>query len=108
MLQRVAGPKAPLDLRNKTVLIVGATSGIGEAMAHQLAAAGATLIVAGRDAGKLARLADALHPKTAAPVHAIRVDLADLGSVAAAAGEIHERVAAIHVLPNARCTLIID
>lgn len=98
MLQRVAGPKGPLNLKNKTVLLVGPTSGIGEAMAHQLAVAGATLIIAGRDSTKLARLADALRANTTAPVHAIRLDLADLGSVAAAAKEIHERVAAIDVL----------
>jgi NAD(P)-dependent dehydrogenase (short-subunit alcohol dehydrogenase family) len=98
MLQRVAGPAGPLNLRDKTVLLVGATSGIGEAMAHQLAAAGATLIIAGRDPGKLARLAQVLRSKASELVHTVRVDLADLGSVAAAAKEMHERVAAIHVL----------
>jgi NAD(P)-dependent dehydrogenase (short-subunit alcohol dehydrogenase family) len=98
MWQRVAGPTGPLNLRDKTALLVGATSGIGEAMAHQLAAAGARLIIAGRDSGKLARLAAALRSKASEPVQTVRVDLADLGSVAAAAKEIHERVAAIHVL----------
>src|SRR4051794_16128253 len=83
VLQRVAGPAGPLDLKDKTVLLVGAPSGIGEALAHQLAIAGATLIIAGRDSGKLARLADVLHSKASAPVRTVRVDLADLGSIAA-------------------------
>jgi NAD(P)-dependent dehydrogenase (short-subunit alcohol dehydrogenase family) len=98
MLQRVAGPAGPLNLRAKTALLVGATSGIGEALAHQLAASGAMLIIAGRDPGKLTWLADTLVSKASAPVHAVRVDLADLGSIAAAAKEIHERVAAIDML----------
>lgn len=98
MLQRVAVPAGPLNLKDRTVLLVGATSGIGEAMAHQLAAAGATLIIAGRDSIKLTRLAGVLSSKTAAPVYTVCVDLADLGSIEAAAKEIHERFAAIHVL----------
>ncbi len=98
MWQRVAGPAGPLNLKDRTVLIVGATSGIGEALAHQVAAAGATLIIAGRDLLKLARLAEALRSKTGALVHTVRIDLADLGSVSAAANEIRERVTAIHVL----------
>jgi retinol dehydrogenase 12 len=96
MWQRVAGPAGPLNLKDRTALLVGPTSGIGEAMAHQLASAGATLILAGRDPVKLARLQEALRSKTS--VHAVRLDLADLGSVAAAAREIHDRVAAIHVV----------
>jgi retinol dehydrogenase-14 len=98
MLQRVAGPAGPLNLQNKTVLLVGPTSGIGEAMAHQLAAAGATLVLAGRDPEKLTRLADVLRPKANAPVHTVRVDLADLSSVASAAEKMRRQVAAIHVL----------
>ncbi|SRR5581483_3286503 len=98
MWQRVTGPAGPLNLQGRTVLLVGATSGIGEALAHQLASAGATLMVAGRDQFKLARLMDALRSKASAPIHAIRVDLADLGSVALAARQIHEQVSAIHIL----------
>jgi NAD(P)-dependent dehydrogenase (short-subunit alcohol dehydrogenase family) len=87
MLQRVLGPG-----------VVGATSGIGEAIAHQLADANATFLVAGRDPTKLARLAGALRYKSRAPVHAIEVDLADLGSIAAAAQAIRSLVPGIHIL----------
>jgi short-subunit dehydrogenase len=41
-----------------TILITGATDGLGRALAHHLAAAGAALILHGRDSGKLERTAD--------------------------------------------------
>lgn len=98
MLQRITGPERPLHLEEKTVLIVGATSGIGEAMAHQLAGTGARLVLTGRDPLKLQQLASALRSKEARSVHTVCLDLADLQSVAAAAKEIHDLVESIHVL----------
>jgi 3-oxoacyl-[acyl-carrier protein] reductase len=47
-------------LADKTILITGATSGIGEATARLCAAYGARLFLAGRDEAKLLRLAEAL------------------------------------------------
>jgi NAD(P)-dependent dehydrogenase (short-subunit alcohol dehydrogenase family) len=43
-----------LNLQNKTVLVVGGSSGIGQAVAGLAAQAGARLIITGRDAAKLA------------------------------------------------------
>jgi short-subunit dehydrogenase len=42
----------------QTILITGATDGLGRALAHRLAADGAALILHGRDPGKLERTAD--------------------------------------------------
>lgn len=47
-------------LKGKTVLLSGATSGLGRALALGLAAEGCRLAVCGRDAGKLAALTQAL------------------------------------------------
>lgn len=41
------------DLKNKIVLITGATGGIGGAIAHKMKEAGATVIVSGRNIAKL-------------------------------------------------------
>lgn len=48
------------DLSNKTALITGSSQGIGYALARGLAAAGATIILNGRNADKLNAAADAL------------------------------------------------
>ena len=46
------------ELNNKVVLITGATGGIGGAIANQMKAAGATVVVTGRDEKKLASFDD--------------------------------------------------
>ncbi|HWM81846.1 MAG TPA: short-chain dehydrogenase/reductase [Pseudolabrys sp.] len=64
-----------LDLRGRTVLITGATKGIGLATAESFAAEGAKLIVTGRDAGRCAQAAAGLE-KTGASVETFAGDLA--------------------------------
>jgi len=68
-----------------TVLITGATDGLGRALAERLAADGHPLILHGRDAGKLAATAAALG---GAQVHTVRADLADLGQVRKLANDV--------------------
>ncbi|RMI33428.1 SDR family oxidoreductase [Nocardia stercoris] len=46
-----------MDLSNRTVLIVGGTSGIGRELAHRFAAAGSTVAVGGRSPEALSELA---------------------------------------------------
>ncbi|MGW5134663.1 SDR family oxidoreductase [Streptomyces sp. NPDC004135] len=66
-----------MDLSNRTVLIVGGTSGIGRELARRFAAAGSTVAVGGRDPEALSELAEE-------GLGTISVDVTDSASVASA------------------------
>ena len=66
------------SFRDKTVLITGASSGIGEALARALAAEGARLILTARSKDKLEALRGELAP---ADVTAIPADLCELSAI---------------------------
>ena len=65
------------DLSGRTALVTGASGGIGEAIARQLHAQGATLVLAGRRSEALAALAEALGERA-------RVEVAELSDPQAA------------------------
>ena len=65
------------DLTGSTVVVTGATSGIGRATAHALAAANARVVLAVRNTDKGAEVAAAMPGETLVR----RVDLGDLGSI---------------------------
>lgn len=71
-------------LKGKTALITGATSGIGEACAQQLAEAGAELILAARTEAKLLKLASELPTN----VTTITLDVRERESVEKAFGDL--------------------
>ena len=67
-----------MDVRGKHVWLIGASEGIGTALAQQLAGAGAVLALSARNASALSALAQALPKATALPL-----DVGDAASVTA-------------------------
>lgn len=91
------------DLTGSTVLVTGATSGLGEATTIALASRGARVLLATRDATRTADLVDRIRSRCPeADLHHLPLDLADLASVRAAAEQALRRYAAIdRIVANA-------
>ncbi len=85
------------DLHGKTVLITGASSGIGKACAHAFAAAGAKLLLAARREDKLQALAAELKPTA---THIVTLDVSDAAAVQSAIDALPKEWAAIDILVN--------
>jgi 3-hydroxy acid dehydrogenase/malonic semialdehyde reductase len=87
-------------LKDKWILITGASSGIGEACARRLGAAGAHLILTARRGERLERLQTSLHEAHGVSVHTYVLDVRDRKAVEAFADEIERRGVEIDVLIN--------
>lgn len=86
---------------HRTILITGATDGLGRALSRRLAADGARLILHGRDPDKLARTASELPRGLSAPPPATVVaDLADLAQVRRLAAQVEAITDHLDVLVN--------
>ena len=85
---------------SKTILITGATSGFGEAMAHVFAAAGNKLIITGRKENLLSALKETLLAKYNATVHTLCFDVQNKEAVFAAINNIPAAFTNIDVLIN--------
>ncbi|MEU4221805.1 SDR family NAD(P)-dependent oxidoreductase [Actinoplanes sp. NPDC026623] len=92
---------SPYRFAGRTAVVTGAASGIGEQVAHGLAARGSGLVLLDRDALGLDAVAErirAAHPGLA--VEAVVADLADRAAVIRTAEGIRERHPAIGLLVN--------
>lgn len=85
------------DLTGRVALITGGNGGIGLGMARGLAAAGATIVIAGRDAKKSASAAEELQ-KAGARVATVEVEVSDEASVTAMVKAAMDRFQRVDIL----------
>ena len=80
----------------KRALVTGASSGIGRAIAEQLAAAGTALVVVARDTARL----DALAAELSVEVDVLTADLGDPDAVGAVADRLRSDDEPVDLLVN--------
>jgi 3-hydroxy acid dehydrogenase/malonic semialdehyde reductase len=83
-------------MKDKVVLVTGATAGIGAACARRYAREGASLVLLGRRADRLTALASELD----VPVHALAVDVRDRKAVDTAVTALPAPFDAVDILVN--------
>jgi NAD(P)-dependent dehydrogenase (short-subunit alcohol dehydrogenase family) len=89
----------PLD--EQTILVTGATDGLGRALAAELAGRGATVLVHGRDQARGRETVGSIVRETGnEDVHWLRADLASLDEVRGLADQILAEHDALHALVN--------
>ena len=88
------------ELSEQTVLVTGATDGLGRALVHRLAAAGALVVAHGRDPRKLAGLVEEVEREHGVAVDTVTADLASLREVDQLADAVVAEYDALHCLVN--------
>src|SRR5512135_1163403 len=90
-----------LALENKTILLTGATAGIGRVAAFELAKMGAHLVILSRNPQKTSQVAQQIRSETGNnQVEAIAADLSIQSEVRRAAAEFTQRFERLDVLIN--------
>ena len=85
---------------SRTIVVTGASSGVGLAAAEQFAAAGDEVVVIGRDPGRLARAVDRVRAAGGPEPGLFRADFEDLGQVRDLAARLLAAYPRIDVLAN--------
>jgi NAD(P)-dependent dehydrogenase (short-subunit alcohol dehydrogenase family) len=88
------------DIAGKTVVITGASDGIGAVAARKLAGDGAELAIVGRSADKLARVAESIRSESGRAPATFCADFTSLDEVRKLAHDLLEQLPQIHVLAN--------
>jgi NAD(P)-dependent dehydrogenase (short-subunit alcohol dehydrogenase family) len=89
----------PIDLAGKRILLTGASSGIGEAGAEQLAQHGATVVVVARRQDRLDALAERI-TSAGGTALSIACDVSDMDAVDALVADVEKRLGGVDILIN--------
>jgi hypothetical protein len=89
-----------MDFKDNCALVTGASSGIGEVFARELANRGADLVLVARSQDKLEALAQELKGRCRVSVEVLARDLSEPGAGAALAARLAEQGVRIDVLVN--------
>jgi gluconate 5-dehydrogenase len=90
----------PFRLDGRRALVTGSSAGIGLALARALARAGASIVLNGRDAGKLKAVQQQLAGVGLTAVHTAPFDVTDAAAVRSAVAAIEADIGAIDILVN--------
>lgn len=97
------------DMTDRVVMVTGATNGIGEVTAHEIARMGATVIVVGRNASKTERVAAEIKEGTGNPnAQAMIADLSLMTDVRKLAADFQAGYDRLDVLVNNAGALFTD
>jgi NAD(P)-dependent dehydrogenase (short-subunit alcohol dehydrogenase family) len=89
------------SIAEQTILITGATDGLGRALATELAAAGATLLIHGRDDARGHETIEEIRARTGnESLHWLRADLSSLDEVRTLAEQVSRKHERLDVLVN--------
>ena len=90
---------SPFDLSGRTALVTGSSRGLGRAMAEGLAAAGASIILNGADAGRLSEAVAAMNA-AGHKARGLNFDVTDEQAVVAAFAALDAEGVAVDILVN--------
>jgi gluconate 5-dehydrogenase len=88
------------DLTGRIALVTGSSKGIGFAIAQALAAAGATIVLNGRDTDSLARARKTLAEEHGVTAHVAAFDVTDPAAVTQGVADIERDIGPIEILFN--------
>lgn len=89
------------EISDRTILITGATNGIGQAAAFELAKMGPAVVIVGRDRAKTLRVVQEIKEQSGNPrIDSLLADLSSMAQVRSLASEVHQKYPDIDVLVN--------
>src|SRR5688572_31866380 len=89
-----------LGLTDKVALVAAASKGLGRAVAEELAAEGARLVICARGNDVLSATRDAIVKRTGADVHAVVADVATMEGIEYVATDALRKYGKVDILVN--------